>query len=127
MSNSGTAAHRDTSETGPGYAIGYLTDVDVNDELLDYMAQVEATMSQHGGRWLVHGTAPEVREGQASGDVVIIQFPDLARARAWYESAEYQEIIRLRTENSTSTIALLDGVPPGYSTHTTVEKLRASL
>jgi len=110
-----------------GYAIGNLTNVNVNDDLLNYIAQVELTMVRFGGRWLVHGTTPEVREGPPSGDIVIIQFPDMSLARAWYESAEYQEIIRLRTENSTSWIALLEGVPPGYSAHTTIEVLRSSL
>lgn len=111
----------------PGYAIGYLTDVTVNEELLEYMARVESTMAPFGGRWLVHGTTPRVREGDATGDIVIIGFPDLGRARAWYESSAYQDIIELRTRNATSHIALLEGVPPGYSTHDTISALRAAL
>lgn len=114
------------SDTAFGYAIGYLTDVHVNEDLLEYMARVESTMAEFGGQWLVHGTTPEVREGRVAGDVVVIRFPSLARARAWYESPEYQAIIRLRTENSTSRIVLLDGVPPGYSARSTAEHLRAS-
>src|SRR5690606_19845063 len=94
---------------------------------LDYMARVESTMTPYGGRWLVHGTTPQVREGDATGDVVLIGFPDLERARAWYESPEYQEIIDLRTRNTSSSIALLEGVPPGYSTHDTISALRAAL
>lgn len=124
MTNS---ANRDAAATGHGYAIGHLTNVEVNNDLLNYMAEVESTMMQFGGRWLVHGSTPDVREGRPFGDVVIIQFPDMSLARAWYESAAYQEIIRLRTENSTSWIALLEGVSPNYSSHTTIEKLRSSL
>lgn len=110
----------------PGYAIGLLTDVVINEDLLVYMSQVESTMSSFGGRWLVHGTPPDVREGSLSGDVVIIAFPDLASARAWYESTAYQDIVRLRTENSTSWIALLDGVVPGYTASSTIQDLRAA-
>lgn len=124
MANS---ADQQVPAPGHGYALGHLTDVEVNEDLLSYMAQVESTMERFGGRWLVHGSAPEVREGRPVGDVVLIQFPDMARAREWYESAAYREIIRLRTENSTSWIALLEGVPPEYSTHSTIEKLRSSL
>jgi uncharacterized protein (DUF1330 family) len=120
-----TTTTTDTGSGRPGYAVGYLTDVEVNDELLDYMQQVESTMLEFGGRWLVHGTTPEWREGRATGDIVLIGFPDLATARAWYESDAYQDIIELRVRNSRSHIALLDGVPPGYSTHDTIAKLTA--
>lgn len=107
----------------PGYAVGYLTDVDVNDELLEYMATVEETMYEFGGRWLVHGTTPEYREGNATGDVVIIAFPDIGSARRWYDSDAYQAVIELRRRNCRSHIALLEGVPPHYSTHDTITAL----
>ena len=106
-----------------GYAVGYLTDVRVNRELLEYMTEVEATMQRFGGEWLVHGTQADIREGGPAGDFVILRFPDPQAARDWYSSPEYQRIIELRTRNATSVIALLDGVPPGYSSQDTVRKL----
>lgn len=106
-----------------GYAIGYLTDIEINDDLLSYMAQVETTMQEFGGHWVVHGTTPEWREGSATGDIVLIGFPNIETARAWYESDAYQAIIELRSRHSRSHIALLDGVPPGYSTRDTIAKL----
>ncbi|NYG58834.1 uncharacterized protein (DUF1330 family) [Nocardioides daedukensis] len=107
----------------PGYAIGYLTDVEVNDELVEYMVSVEETMREFGGRWLVHGTTPEYREGDLTGDIVIIGFPDIDSTRGWYESDAYQAVIELRTRNSRSHIALLEGVPPTYSTRDTIAGL----
>jgi uncharacterized protein (DUF1330 family) len=40
----------------------------------------------------------------------VIGFPDLAQARAWYESPAYQEIIPLRADNSEGEIILVEGV-----------------
>ena len=53
-------------------------------------------------------------EGHLDGDLVIVEFPDLERARAWYSSDTYQEILALRTENSEGTVVLIDGVPPDH-------------
>ena len=68
----------------------------------------------HGGAFLVHGSVPEVLEGDAPGALVLIGFPDLEHARAWYGSPEYQAILPLRTRNSEGFAVLLDGVPDGY-------------
>lgn len=112
-----------TSSSPPAYAIGHLTDVVVNDELLHYMETIEATMAPYGGEFLVHGTRPEVVEGEWPGDLVLIRFPHLAAARDWYRSADYQAIVGDRTRNSTTRLALLEGVPAGYSAAETVAKL----
>ena len=106
-----------------GYAIGLLSEVRVNEEILDYLERVEESIAPYGGEWLVHGTSPEVLEGSWRGDVVIIRFPDPAAARSWYDSEEYQAIIPLRTRNATSWVALLEGVPTGYTTAVTARRL----
>ena len=36
------------------------------------------------------------------------------RARAWYDSPAYREILPLRTENSRGVTMLVKGVAPGY-------------
>mgnify|MGYP003494098621 CR=1 FL=1 len=46
--------------------------------------------------------------------VRLIEFPDAARARDWYDSSEYQEILLLRSKNSSSTIFIIDGVGPDH-------------
>ncbi|MEB3371598.1 DUF1330 domain-containing protein [Saccharopolyspora mangrovi] len=42
--------------------------------------------SSFEGRFLVHCGRVEVLEGDWPGDVVIIEFPDVAMARSWYHS-----------------------------------------
>jgi uncharacterized protein (DUF1330 family) len=63
---------------------------------------------------VVHGSVPEVVEGTLTGPIVLIEFPDVERARDWYLSPEYQASLPLRTRNSSGVAALLTGVPDGY-------------
>ena len=105
------------------YAIGLLESVNVGHEILQYIEEVEGTFEPFGGYWLVHGADPEVREGDYDGDVVIIGFPSLLDARAWYESSDYQRIAKLRHENASSVILFVDGVPDGYRAQQTADKL----
>ncbi|TXS35337.1 DUF1330 domain-containing protein, partial [Streptomyces sp. t39] len=61
-----------------------------HDEVLDYIERIQATMDPYEGRFLVHGTAHEVMEGDWPGSVVVIGFPSLDAARAWYDSDAYR-------------------------------------
>lgn len=91
------------------YAVGHLRDVTIGPEIVEYLRRVDATMEPYGGRFLIHGAEPDVREGEWDGTLVVIEFPDLEHARGWYESEAYRRIIPLRAENSRSTIFLVDG------------------
>ncbi|UMG93931.1 DUF1330 domain-containing protein [Nocardioides sp. TF02-7] len=96
------------------YAICYLRDVDLGDEIVEYIDRIDETLAPYGARWLVHGGRLTPIEGDWDGDVVIIEFPDTATAQAWYDSPGYQAILPLRTEHSRSVTALVEGVPEGY-------------
>jgi uncharacterized protein (DUF1330 family) len=96
------------------YAVAHLRSVDMNAEVVDYLRRIDATLDPFGGRFLVHGVRPEVREGEWPGHLVVIAFPGLDAARAWYDSPAYQEILPLRTRNADGVALLVDGVPEGY-------------
>lgn len=83
-----------------------------------YRAMASASVSAHGGAYRVRGGAVEALEGEApTGRVVILEFPDLDRARAWYHSAEYQEAIPIRQAASTGRMFLVEGLEiPGSVT-----------
>jgi uncharacterized protein (DUF1330 family) len=92
------------------YAIGHLHDVAMGPAIVAYLERIDATLEPFGGRFLIHGGAPDVLEGRWSGDLIVIAFPDLARARAWYASPAYRAILPLRTGNSRGEVLLVDGV-----------------
>ncbi|QFU88965.1 hypothetical protein YIM_18930 [Amycolatopsis sp. YIM 10] len=98
------------------YALAHLRRSEsVHPAVLEYMSRVQATLDPFGGRFLVHGGELDVREGDWPGDVVLVEFPDLARARAWYDSPAYQEILPLRADHLAGELVLVDGVAPGHS------------
>jgi uncharacterized protein (DUF1330 family) len=90
------------------------------------MERIQDTMDPFGGRFLVHGTAPDVIEGPLEGAYVLIEFPDMDKARAWYESDAYQAILPMRTDNIEGAAVLLQGVPPGYDAAATAKAMRAA-
>jgi uncharacterized protein (DUF1330 family) len=76
----------------------------------EYRSQVLATVAKYGGRFLVRGGASDVLEGDwRPGRVVVIEFPDMAAAKAWYGSAEYGPLVKLRQSASTGSLLLIEG------------------
>lgn len=109
------------------YAVGHLHPVaPVDEDVFRYMELIQATMDPYGGAFLVHGKQVEVKEGEWPGFFVLIGFPDIERARAWYASEAYQEILPLRTRAFTADILLVEGVAPGYDAAATAAGMRAA-
>ena len=105
------------------YAVAHLRRVDQNAEIVEYLRRIDDTLDPFGGRFTVHGTLPEVLEGEWPGFLVVIAFPHPAAARAWYDSPAYREILPLRTRNSDGATVLVDGVSEGYRAARYAEKL----
>lgn len=93
-----------------GYAVGMLFDVEMGPGIRGYLEGIDATLAPYAGRFVVHGGAAEVREGEWDGGLVVIEFPAIEKARAWYDSPAYQAILALRADNSRGVILLVDGV-----------------
>jgi uncharacterized protein (DUF1330 family) len=62
-----------------------------------YRALAADSIARHGGRYIVRGGAADLVEGGPSvKTLVIVEFPDMASARAWYGSAEYADALAIR-------------------------------
>lgn len=92
------------------YAIGQLHKVDMGAAIVSYLERIDATLAPFGGRFIIHGGTPEVLEGSFASALIVIEFADMAGARAWYRSAAYQAILPLRTAHSEGLVFLIDGV-----------------
>lgn len=66
------------------------------------------TVVASGAEILVADPESEAMDGQPEHVTVVIKFPSKEAARAWYNSAEYQEIVHLRTDNTEGFLALTD-------------------
>lgn len=76
-----------------------------------YRQQVPALIAAHGGRYLVRGGAVEVLEGDClPRRQVILEFPDMARLKAFYAAPEYQTLIAIRQGASRGNLLAIEGV-----------------
>lgn len=96
------------------YAVAHVQSVTPGPEIVEYLQRIDSTLAPYRGRFLVHGDPADVREGDFSGDVIVIEFPDAEHAVSWYELPAYREIIELRTQNSAGWVVLIEGVPADH-------------
>lgn len=54
--------------------------------------------------------AQEVLEGEGPEGVVLLEFPDAERARAWYHGPEYQDALQHRLKGADYRCTLVEGV-----------------
>ena len=72
------------------YAIAHLQAVEFNDEIVKYLEEIDATLEPFGGYFIVHGGEPTIAEGEFTGALIVIAFPDKDAAAGWYASDAYQ-------------------------------------
>ena len=78
-----------------------------------YPPAVVPTIAAHGGEVVIADYDSEVLEGEPCGVTIVVKFASKDAARAWYNSAEYQEIISHRTDHSEGFLLFADGFKPG--------------
>ena len=110
----------------PAYAIAHLQDAAPHTEIADYIDRIPSTFEPFGGRFLVHATPHEVKEGSWHGGVVVIGFPAIDDARAWWDSPAYREIAPLRSRHLKGNIILVDGVGDDYDPTATAQAIRTA-
>ena len=94
----------------PAYIIADVTTTD-QAAMDEYRKQVPATVAKYGGRFLVRGGAHETVEGTwKPSRLVIIEFPSLARAKEWYDCAEYKDPKDLRIKAGRTNLVMVEGV-----------------
>lgn len=80
-----------------------------------YRALAPPSIALYGGRYLVRGGATEALEGTwHPSRLVILEFPTVERARAWWNSPEYAEAKALRQTCAQADMLLVEGLaaPP---------------
>jgi uncharacterized protein (DUF1330 family) len=90
-----------------------VVDVDVTDPVRyeNYKKLAQASIPVYGGRYLARGAAVEVLEGEWTPKrLVILEFPTVERARAWWASAEYAEGKALRQATARTDMVLTEGL-----------------
>jgi uncharacterized protein (DUF1330 family) len=90
-----------------------IADIEVTDPEgnAEYRALAGPTVAAHGGKYIVRGGTVETLEGDwHPSRFVIVEFPSMERARAWYTSPEYQEALKVRQRTANSKFILVEGL-----------------
>ncbi len=95
----------------PAYAFVELTIHD-RDKMAEYIDKVSDTIVANGGRYLIRTPEVEVLEGTAGEHPmkVLLEFPDAAAIRRWYDSPDYQAILPNRLAHSDANFMIIEGV-----------------
>jgi uncharacterized protein (DUF1330 family) len=95
----------------PAYVISEVEVLD-HGRIDTYRSLAKASIEQYGGRYVVRGGPVELIEGQRdpARQFVIVEFPTMDRAHAWYRSPEYARALEVRASALTRTLVFVEGV-----------------
>ena len=94
----------------PAYVV---IDVEVTDpETYErYKPLAPPVIAAYGGRYLARGGRTDVLEGDwAPTRAVILEFPSVEKARAWWESPEYAAAKALRQSSTRTRMVVVEGL-----------------
>jgi len=90
-----------------------LVDIEITDPAgyEEYKKLAPASLAAYNGKFKVRGGAWEIMEGHPTpGRLVILEFPSLDRARAWWNSADYADAKAIRQRTARTHMILVEGV-----------------
>ncbi|HJQ98938.1 MAG TPA: DUF1330 domain-containing protein [Candidatus Polarisedimenticolaceae bacterium] len=77
----------------------------------EYRLQVPALIEKYGGRYLARGGAVEVLEGSwRPARAVIVEFPDMAALKRFWDAPEYQPLRAIRVRSTRGHLIAVEGV-----------------
>lgn len=94
----------------PAYVV---IDIEVHDPATydQYKLLAPPAIAAYGGRYLARGGRTETLEGDWTPKrLVILEFPSLERAQAWWASTEYAEAKALRHRASSANMVVVEGL-----------------
>ena len=93
------STEEDTSSKG--YVIFQEEITDLERYLNEYLPTAAERIEKHEGTVLANTTDPEVLEGEWDHSrTVVVEFPSVEAARAWYTDPAYEEVKPIRIDSS---------------------------
>jgi uncharacterized protein (DUF1330 family) len=90
----------------------FIANIRINDmrENEKYLKDVDDVFAKFGGEYLALDDNPEVLEGKwGYTRAVLIRFPDKQELKRWYESEEYQRILKYRLGSAECDTIIVQG------------------
>lgn len=86
-----------------------LTDPDLYEQ---YKREAKPIVESFGGEYLARGGRVSLKESQlwSPTRMVLIRFPSAEQAEAFYQSAQYQQVLPIGTRAAQRTVFILEGM-----------------
>ena len=95
-------------------AVYMIGDVDIKNinEYKKYMEKVKPIIESYSGEYLIRGGEIDSLETNLwkPTRIVLVKFPSKKLAMEWYNSDEYKPYKKIRFENATSNILMVEGL-----------------
>lgn len=106
----GNAYAEGAGATPPAYFIAEFVIHDP-DTIKPYSQHVPDTLRQYGGEFSVRrGNIVNLEGEPVEGGIVVIKFPSMKKAMAWYQSPEYSALRPLRLQSATTRVYVVEGL-----------------
>ena len=76
-----------------------------------YAGNAGRSAKEHGGEVVAASNWETLHGDPVAASGAIVRFPDHETALSWYNSAEYQQLIEVRSVAMDARFSLLDGIP----------------
>lgn len=90
-----------------------IVDIEVTDPAgyEEYRKLAGPTIAAHGGRFLVRGGRTATLEGDWRPQrLVVLEFPTMEQARAWWDSEDYRPAREIRQRTATTRMIVAEGI-----------------
>ena len=77
-----------------------------------YKLKAKPLVEKHGGEYLARGGKLTVKESKlwSPTRMVLIRFPSVADAETFYQSDEYQDVLKIGLQSANRTLFILEGL-----------------
>lgn len=76
-----------------------------------YKTLTPASLEPYGGQFVVRGGASEALEGDWKPErIIVLEFPNTEKARAWWHSEAYSAARKIRQEAADTKMLLVEGL-----------------
>jgi uncharacterized protein (DUF1330 family) len=81
------------------------------DKYSEYIKVTPDIIAKYGGRFIVRGGETDTLEGpEEKWRIVVVEFPDLAKAKEFYHSPEYADAKKIRAGAAEAQFVAVSGV-----------------
>jgi uncharacterized protein (DUF1330 family) len=92
------------------FALAEIFEVTDPDRMAAYGKATAETLVKHGGKVVAREPGRAIEGDWAPNRMVIVQFDSMDALETWYNSPEYQELVKERQASSRGQMIFVDGV-----------------